>query len=42
MFITTALCLEGLYDKYFLTLFVARNKARTELYPCLFKFQVHC
>ena len=39
---TTALCLEGLYGKYFLNLFVARDKACTELCLCLFMFGVHC
>ena len=38
----TALCLEGLYGKYFLTLFVACDKACTELYLCLFMFGVYC
>ena len=39
---STALCLEELYGKYSLTLFVAHDKAWTELYPCLFMFGVHC
>ena len=39
---TTALCLEGMHGKHFLTLFVARDKACRELYPYLFMFGVHC